>query len=109
MGNNSVMIYVYGDKSDKNFKTTITLGVDVTGNKVQPSDVVAFDDFKIEYTGINMIVLDEDRSDKEYIEKQVAPNTSRNLIMQRSLKENQWNSIIFPIRFNWRSSRKGFR
>lgn len=96
-GNNSVMIYVYGDKSDKNFKTTITLGVDVTGNKVQPSDVVAFDDFKIEYTGINMIVLDEDRSDKEYIEKQVAPNTSRNLIMQRSLKENQWNSIIFPF------------
>ena len=96
-GNNSVMIYVYGDKSDKNFKTTITLGVDVTGNKVQPSDVVAFDDFKIEYTGINMIVLDEDRSDKEYIEKQVAPNTSRNLIMQRSLKENQWNSIILPF------------
>lgn len=96
-GNNSVMIYVYGDKSDKNFKTTITLGVDVTGNKVQPNDVVAFDDFKIEYTGINMIVLDEDRSDKEYIEKQVAPNTSRNLIMQRSLKENQWNSIIFPF------------
>ena len=35
-----------------------------------------------------MIVLDEDRSDKEYIEKQVDPNTSRNLIMQRSLKEN---------------------
>lgn len=44
-----------------------------------------------------MIVLDEDRSDKEYIEKQVAPNTSRNLIMQRSLKENQWNSIILPF------------
>ena len=29
--------------------------------------------YLIEYTGINMIVLDEDRSDKEYIEKQVVP------------------------------------
>ena len=53
--------------------------------------------YLIEYTGINMIVLDEDRSDKEYIEKQVAPNTSRNLVMQRAFKENQWNSIIFPF------------
>jgi SO34 adhesin len=95
--NNNVMIYVDGDKNNKNFSTTITLGVEVTGNNVQSGDIVAFDDFKIQYSGVNMIVLDEDRSDREYIEKQVDATTARTLVMQRAFKENQWNSIIFPF------------
>lgn len=95
--NNNVMIYVDGDKNDRNFSTTITLGVEVTGNRVLRGDVVAFDDFKIQYAGVNMIVLDEDRSDREYIEKQVDATTARTLVMQRAFKENQWNSIIFPF------------
>ena len=95
--NNNVMIYVDGDKNDKNFSTTITLGVEVTGNNVQSGDIVAFDDFKIQYSGVNLIVLDEDRSDREYIEKQVDATTARTLVMQRAFKENQWNSIIFPF------------
>ena len=95
--NNNVMIYVDGDKNDRNFSTTITLGVEVTGNSVLRGDVVAFDDFKIQYAGVNMIVLDEDRSDREYIEKQVDATTARTLVMQRAFKENQWNSIIFPF------------
>jgi len=95
--NNNVMIYVDGDKNDRNFSTTITLGVEVTGNNVQSGDIVAFDDFKIQYSGVNMIVLDEDRSDREYIEKQVDATTARTLVMQRAFKENQWNSIIFPF------------
>ena len=95
--NNNVMIYVDGDKNDKNFSTTITFGVEVTGNSVLRGDVVAFDNFKIQYAGVNMIVLDEDRSDREYIEKQVDATTARTLVMQRAFKENQWNSIIFPF------------
>ena len=95
--NNNVMIYVDGDKNDKNFSTTITFGVEVTGNNVLRGDIVAFDDFKIQYAGVNMIVLDEDRSDREYIEKQVDATTARTLVMQRAFKENQWNSIIFPF------------
>lgn len=88
--NNNVMIYVDGDKNDRNFSTTITLGVEVTGNNVQSGDIVAFDDFKIQYSGVNLIVLDEDRSDREYIEKQVDATTARTLVMQRAFKENQW-------------------
>ena len=95
--NNNVMIYVDGDKNDKNFSTTITFGVEVTGSNVQSGDIVAFDDFKIQYSGVNMIILDEDRSDREYIEKQVDATTARTLVMQRAFKENQWNSIIFPF------------
>lgn len=95
--NNNVMIYVDGDKNDRNFSTTITLGVEVTGNNVLRDDIVAFDDFKIQYSGVNLIVLDEDRSDREYIEKQVNTTTARTLVMQRAFKENQWNSIIFPF------------
>jgi len=95
--NNNVMIYVDGDKNDRNFSTTITFGVEVTGSNVQSGDIVAFDDFKIQYSGVNMIVLDEDRSDREYIEKQVDATTARTLVMQRAFKENQWNSIIFPF------------
>ena len=95
--NNNVMIYVDGDKNDRNFSTTITFGVEVTGSNVQSGDIVAFDDFKIQYAGVNMIVLDEDRSDREYIEKQVDATTARTLVMQRAFKENQWNSIIFPF------------
>lgn len=95
--NNNVMIYVDGDKNDRNFSTTITFGVEVTGSNVQSGDIVAFDDFKIQYAGVNMIVLDEDRSDREYIEKQVNTTTARTLVMQRAFKENQWNSIIFPF------------
>ena len=95
--NNNVMIYVDGDKNDRNFSTTITFGVEVTGNSVLRGDVVAFDNFKIQYAGVNMIVLDEDRSDREYIEKQVDATTARTLVMQRAFKENQWNSIIFPF------------
>ena len=95
--NNNVMIYVDGDKNDRNFSTTITLGVEVTGSNVQSGDIVAFDDFKIQYSGVNLIILDEDRSDREYIEKQVDATTARTLVMQRAFKENQWNSIIFPF------------
>ena len=95
--NNNVMIYVDGDKNDRNFSTTITFGVEVTGNNVLRGDIVAFDDFKIQYSGVNMIILDEDRSDREYIEKQVDATTARTLVMQRAFKENQWNSIIFPF------------
>ena len=95
--NNNVMIYVDGDKNDRNFSTTITFGVEVTGNSVLRDDIVAFDDFKIQYSGVNMIILDEDRSDREYIEKQVDATTARTLVMQRAFKENQWNSIIFPF------------
>lgn len=95
--NNNVMIYVDGDKNNKNFSTTITLGVEVTGSNVQSGDIVAFDDFKIQYSGVNLIILDEDRSDREYIEKQVDATTARTLVMQRAFKENQWNSIIFPF------------
>ena len=95
--NNNVMIYVDGDKNDRNFSTTITFGVEVTGNNVLIGDIVAFDDFKIQYSGVNMIILDEDRSDREYIEKQVDATTARTLVMQRAFKENQWNSIIFPF------------
>ena len=46
--NNNVMIYVDGDKNDRNFSTTITFGVEVTGNNVLIGDIVAFDDFKIQ-------------------------------------------------------------
>ena len=95
--NNNVMIYVDGDKNNKNFSTTITFGVEVTGNNVLIGDIVAFDDFKIQYSGVNLIILDEDRSDREYIEKQVDATTARTLVMQRAFKENQWNSIIFPF------------
>ena len=95
--NNNVMIYVDGDKNDKNFSTTIIFGVEVTGNNVLRGDIVAFDDFKIQYSGVNLIILDEDRSDREYIEKQVDATTARTLVMQRAFKENQWNSIIFPF------------
>lgn len=95
--NNNVMIYLDGEKNDKSFRRTITFGVETTGDNVNESDVVAFDNFKLQYAGVNTLVLDEDLSERDYIVKQVDKYIAKTLVMQRAFKENQWNSIIFPF------------
>lgn len=92
---NSVMIYVYGN-GQPNFSTQLTIGIKIEGANVKPSDWVSFDNFMLQYCGINTIVLDEDETAPAYMQKQIDPNLSTTLQMQRSFISGQWNSVMLP-------------
>lgn len=60
------------------------------------------DNFRIQYAGNaeSNIVLDENQIDIDYINAQVDPAHSYNLILGRKMKNNAWNSLILPVDLN---------
>ena len=75
---------------------TLDIGVEVKGSN-KKLDLTAFDNFQLHYCGDRDIVLDESRTDVNYINKQVEDNVAKTLILKRTMKPYQWNSITLPV------------
>ena len=89
--NNSILVYVPADNSKVN------IGIKVE-NSAKELDWTAFDNFQLRYCGDNDMVLDEDQETLDYLDKQqlVATN-AYTLILKRTMKPGQWNSITLPV------------
>ena len=89
--NNSILVYVPADN------TKINIGIQVE-NSTAELDWTAFDNFQMKYCGDNDMVLDEEQESLDYITKQqlVATN-AYTLILKRTMKPGQWNSITLPV------------
>lgn len=87
-----VFIYIDSDNSDP----YLVLGVEATG--VNTDSWTCVDNFQIRYAGDSEdLILDEDRTDIDYINAQVDANKSYTMRLKRDLVENKWNSIILPV------------
>lgn len=87
-----VFIYIDSDNSDP----YLVLGVEATG--VNTDSWTCVDNFQIRYAGNSEdLILDEDRTDIDYINAQVDANKSYTMRLKRDLVENKWNSIILPV------------
>lgn len=87
-----VFIYINSDNSDP----YLVLGVEATG--VNTDSWTCVDNFQIRYAGNSEdLILDEDRTDIDYINAQVDANKSYTMRLKRDLVENKWNSIILPV------------
>lgn len=87
---NSLLVYVPAND------VTLNIGVKVEGSN-RSLDLTAFDNFQLHYCGDRDIVLDENRTDVNYINKQVEGNVVKTLILKRTMKPYQWNSITLPV------------
>lgn len=87
---NSLLVYVPSTGA------TLDIGVEVKGSN-KKLDLTAFDNFQLHYCGDRDIVLDESRTDVNYINKQVEDNVAKTLILKRTMKPYQWNSITLPV------------
>ena len=87
---NSLLVYV------PTIDATLNIGVKVEKSN-QRLDLTAFDNFQLHYCGDRDIVLDESRTDVNYINKQVEDNVAKTLILKRTMKPYQWNSITLPV------------
>ena len=87
---NSLLVYVPVDNA------TLDIGVKVEGSN-RKRDLTVFDNFQLHYCGDRDIVLDEGRTDVNYINKQVEQNVAKTLILKRTMKPGQWNSITLPV------------
>lgn len=87
---NSLLVYV------PTINATLNIGVKVEKSN-QRLDLTAFDNFQLHYCGDRDIVLDESRTDVNYINKQVEDNVAKTLILKRTMKPYQWNSITLPV------------
>lgn len=87
---NSLLVYVPADGA------TLDIGVEVKGSN-KKLDLTAFDNFQLHYCGDRDIVLDESQTDVTYINKQVEANVAKTLILKRTMKPYQWNSITLPV------------
>lgn len=90
----SVEVYVEKDQ-------TITFGVLVEGGS--SSSWTCVDNFSIKYCGgekqqtVAQLILSEDETSVDYINKQVNPEKSFTLRLHRSLSANMWNSLVLPV------------
>ena len=91
--NNDLLIYVEG-ATDKVLKT-LTIGVDVA--KSIDGDWICFDDVQLQYCGKGDLVLDEDQTSADYMNKQVDASHSYTLILKRTTKAGIWNSLVLPV------------
>lgn len=87
---NSLLVYVPADGA------TLDIGVEVKGSN-KKLDLTAFDNFQLHYCGDRYIVLDESQTNVEYINRQVEQNVAKTLILKRTMKPGQWNSITLPV------------
>lgn len=98
---NSLIVYVPSDGA------TLDIGVEVTGSN-QGLDLTAFDNFQLQYCGDRDIVLDESQTDVTYINKQVEENVAKTLILKRTMKPYQWNSITLPVKLTAAQFKRAF-
>lgn len=87
---NSLLVYVPADNA------TLDIGINVEGSN-QERDLTAFDNFQLHYCGDRDIVLDESRTDVNYINKQVELGVAKTLILKRTMTPYKWNSITLPV------------
>lgn len=87
---NSLLIYV------PTANATLNIGVKVEESN-QRRDLTAFDNFQLHYCGDRDIVLDESQTNKDYINRQVEVGVAKTLILKRTMKPYQWNSITLPV------------
>ena len=91
--NNDLLIYVER-AIDADF-TTLTIGVDVANSESE--DWICFDDVQLQYCGKGDLVLDEDQTSADYMNKQVDDKSSYTLILKRTTKAGIWNSLVLPV------------
>lgn len=86
-------LLIYVDDS----RPYLVIGVRAEG--VNDDAWTCVDNFRIQYAGNaeSNIVLDENQTDIDYINAQVDPAHSYNLILGRKMKNNAWNSLILPV------------
>lgn len=95
----SAMVYI--DKNTKGDLKTLSFGIMVDG--ADETAWTCFDDFQIEYLGMpkTELVLDEEQTDVDYINKQTTAenqtNEKRTLYLHRTVNANVWNSIVLPV------------
>lgn len=87
------ILLIYVDDS----KPYLVIGVRAEG--VNADAWTCVDNFRIQYAGNaeSNIVLDENQPDIDYINAQVDPAHSYNLILGRKMINNAWNSLILPV------------
>ena len=91
--NNDLLIYVEGATDDA--LKTLTIGVEVANSKSE--DWICFDDVQLQYCGKGDLVLDEDQTSADYMNKQVDDKSSYTLILKRTTKAGIWNSLVLPV------------
>ena len=97
----SVMVYVGPKSSTDNTLKTLSFGILVEG--AESTTWTCFDDFQIDYLGMpnTPLVLDEDQTSVDYINKQTTPDgetvQKKTLYLHRTLNANKWNSIVLPV------------
>lgn len=83
----------------------VTIGVEVPeGDKdVATSDEwTVFDSFRILFGGASsekepFLILDEDKTSLDYIDKGVHPYIGKSLLLHRTFTLNKWNTFILPV------------
>lgn len=91
--NNDLLIYVEG-ATDAALKT-LTIGVEVADS--ENDDWICFDDVQLQYCGKGDLVLDENQTSAEYMNKQVDTDHSYTLILKRTTQAGIWNSLVLPV------------
>lgn len=91
--NNDLLIYVEGATNAA--LKTLTIGVEVANS--ENDDWICFDDVQLQYCGKGDLVLDEDQTSADYMNKQVDANYSYTLILKRTTKAGIWNSLVLPV------------
>jgi len=98
---NTVMVYVDCGK-DNSQEVELQLGVKIVGDNVPTSNIgVAVDAFRLQYCGVpadHELILDEDFTDFDYINKETQKEYQNSILyLHRSFNLNCWNTIILPV------------
>lgn len=87
---NSILVYVPTDGG------ILNIGIEVSGSN-QELDWTSWDNFQLQYCGNRDMVLSELEEDLNYMTQQVETNVSNTLILKRTMKVNQWSSLVLPV------------
>ncbi len=88
--NNTVLVYVPHDND------VMQIGVKVA-NSTKPLDWTCWDDFSLAYCGVLDVILDEMQTDIGSVNEQVKPGRAATLVLKRTLRKDDWNSIVLPV------------
>lgn len=100
---NQVLLYV--DNISVENPATLRIGVEVTdgADGVATADEwTVFNYFRIRFGGASakkepFLILDEDFTSLDYIDKGVHPYIGKSLLLHRTFKPGQWNTFILPV------------
>lgn len=100
---NQVLLYV--DNISVENPATLRIGVEVTdgADGVATADEwTVFNYFRIQFGGASaekepFLILDEDFTSLDYIDKGVHPYIGKSLLLHRTFKKGQWNTFILPV------------